>query len=475
MVYVCPEMLETPTVARVLFSASFQRHLSGVYVDEAHVVYESLSWRPSYTRLHLLRQVLGTDAPMVAMSATLPERYRQALVLFTGLRPEYKFINLGNFRPELSTVVKRMQHSARSFRDLEFVLRLAQDEESVVIYSDDLETLTAMFWWFYQKLTACKLPVSWLNILHAGLSEQHQRLCIAAACDGNVRILLGSDKIGAGMDFPSVSYVIQYQCRGLTLVRWEQQKGRGARCHGLKATGIILVEKSMAGEEKGGPTVKAPKSEDPGLLELIQTDGCLQHCVDNRLENPSRDATLSLCPGCSVCNPDLLTITQSFTFVLENPHKPTSRAPAKAMDWKKVHEDLIKWRKETWEMNWKDEWPGYDIECLVRTTDLQELARRAPAISNIDDIDSIAPIPHLHILGDDLLNAIQASVASHSVQTEDTTRVRSPTPVMTELEVPSHLTWSNPQTLDTFELEERLARERQVIGPLAVGESVVHF
>ncbi|KAF5333403.1 hypothetical protein D9611_002633 [Ephemerocybe angulata] len=445
VVYACPEMLETPSVARILHSPSFQERLSGVYIDEAHVVYESLSWRPTYTRLHLLRQILGTSIPLIAMSATLPDRYRQALVLYAGLRADYHLINLGNFRPELSTIVKLMMHAATTFMDLEFVLALAR-QFTIIIYSDDLETLTRMFWWFYKKLVSARLPVSWLNVLHAGLSDEHQRLCIDTVCDGRVRILLGSDKIGAGMDFPSVGVVIQYQCRGLSLVRWEQRKGRGARRQGLTATGILLVEKSMAGD------AKKLKSEDQGLLDLIHSkDDCLQ--------------SVQLLP-------ELQSITHQYTFMPEHTRKSAPRGSLADTDAKKIYEDLRLWRTKEWEERWKEEWPGYGPECIISTADMHALANRAHAVITIDDIDSMTSIPHLSTLGTSLLSALHSSV--RRVCGEDALEDSVPAPVV-ELEIPRNLRWQSPQDPGTIEAAEEQAEINRRVGRLAMGEGVLEF
>ncbi|KAF8995686.1 P-loop containing nucleoside triphosphate hydrolase protein [Cyathus striatus] len=97
VVYICPEMLETPKIAEILHSASFQDCLSAVYIDKAHSLYESASWCPSYTCLYLLQRVLGPKTPLIALSATLPKRYRDVLVIYAGFHPEYYLINLGNF------------------------------------------------------------------------------------------------------------------------------------------------------------------------------------------------------------------------------------------------------------------------------------------------------------------------------------------------------------------------------------------
>ncbi|KAF8989647.1 hypothetical protein BDQ17DRAFT_1393269 [Cyathus striatus] len=275
VVYACPEMLETPAVAQVLHSNSFQDQLSGVYIDEAHFI--------------------GSTVPLVALSATLPHQYQDSLVVYAGLRPEYHLINLGNFCPELSTVIKHMQHSVKSFLDLEFVIQLAKQLSMIIYY-----------------------------ILHAGLSEKHH---------GCVRILLGSDKIGAGMDFPSVGLVIQYQCHGLSIVQWEQQKGRGAHQHGLTATGLILVEKSMAGE-LDSPIVRSPNLQDPGLLDLVQTQTYLQKYF----------------------------------------HKGNVQNNVPPKEAEKIQDELLKWRLETWKSEWMDKWPDYGPESLVSTADLGEIS-----------------------------------------------------------------------------------------------------
>ncbi|KAF6743279.1 ATP-dependent DNA helicase [Ephemerocybe angulata] len=446
VVYVCPEMLETPAVARILHSASFQAQLSAVYIDEAHVVHESVSWRPSYGRLYLLRQVLGTRIPLVIMSATLPPRYRDSLTVHAGLRPQYHLINLGNFREELRTIVKLMQHAASSFLDLLFIFDLAATT-TIIIYCDNLETLTEMFWWIYKHLISSRLPVSWLDILHAGLSETHQRQCIEGVSSGRVKILLGSEKIGAGMDFPSVGLVIQYQCRGLSIVRWEQRRGRGARREGETAAGIILVEKSMAGKIEGSPTVTTPKSEDPGLVDLVQTDRCLQHCTDKWLDNPDRGDSLP-CPRCSNCNPSLRDFTNHYTFMLEDFHKAPGKNSVSDTAAQKIHKALVKWRMETWKSSWRDDWPSYGPEDLVSTADLQALAERALNITTIDNIDSIASIAHLHELGPSLLTAI-STAARRFCGEQDV--VDAQPPLRVEVDIPAALRWQEPQNADSIQ------------------------
>ena len=110
---------------------------------------------------------------MVAISATLLSLYCHSLLKCAGLRVDYHLINLGNFRPELSTVVRYMEHENNSFKDLAFLLPdtvQLQDITKTIIYADDLEILTAMLWFFLERLSTLHLPISLIDILHAGLS-----------------------------------------------------------------------------------------------------------------------------------------------------------------------------------------------------------------------------------------------------------------------------------------------------------------
>ncbi|KAI0313720.1 hypothetical protein OF83DRAFT_1065025, partial [Amylostereum chailletii] len=122
VVFICAEELESPTFARVVHCKAFQTMLSAIYIDKAHLVRESESWRFLYTRLHMLRKNVGESVPLVCLSATLSQGYRDVLILHAGLRKDYKLINLGNFCPELAMAVIPMTRPASSFQDLTFVV-----------------------------------------------------------------------------------------------------------------------------------------------------------------------------------------------------------------------------------------------------------------------------------------------------------------------------------------------------------------
>src|ERR1700733_15154105 len=137
VIYVCIEMLESPSFACLVHSPEWRDRLSGVYIDEAHLVHETCEWHPAYACLYHLRTILGCDIPFVGLSATCPTAHCETLVTHAGFRHDYTFINLGNFRPKLSTIILPIEHEFTSFWDLEFILPfgcLQQDLIKSIIY-----------------------------------------------------------------------------------------------------------------------------------------------------------------------------------------------------------------------------------------------------------------------------------------------------------------------------------------------------
>ncbi|KAJ6626328.1 hypothetical protein B0H10DRAFT_1781634, partial [Mycena sp. CBHHK59/15] len=202
VVYVCPEMLESPSLARLTHSKSWQGRLSAIYIDEAHLIYQTHVWRPLYARIYQLQNVIGHDIPLICLSATCPELYRNALVTYAGLRPDYTLIHLGNFHPELSTIILCMQHDINSFLDIAFILPLGCRESDLlktIIYCDNLELLKKMFWWAFQRAASMQIPTHAINIIHSGLSSRHQELTLEDFHSTKTSILLGSSKISAGI------------------------------------------------------------------------------------------------------------------------------------------------------------------------------------------------------------------------------------------------------------------------------------
>ncbi|KAJ7679453.1 P-loop containing nucleoside triphosphate hydrolase protein [Mycena polygramma] len=426
VVYVCPEMLESPSFARLLHSPTWRRRLSAVYIDEAHLIYETHHWRPSYSRLHLLRHILGDDIPFIGLSATCPEQYREALVMFAGFRKDYTLINLGNHRPELSIIILPLLHDISSFQDLAFVVPFGcriSDIVKTLIYCDDLELLTKMMWWMYYRLASMGLPTHLVDIIHSGLSDQHQKLCLQDFRSNKTKILLGSSKISAGMNFRGVRVVIQYVVRKITPADASQRLGRGARGEGEKAVGIFFVEPSLM------PGGDEPKDADPGMVEFVQSTECAEAILDRHLGNPPRAPNPRRC-CCNRCHPSLRP-AQQYQWVSVNPAPSNSRPIAHATDeqCEEIYQELVRWRLKLWRDHWRDDWPSYGPKCLVSDVDLNELAKHAGSLHCIDDMLPFTHIVHWEDISVPLFAALQAIRLQFSVvppPIDDTPEIQAP-------------------------------------------------
>jgi hypothetical protein len=442
--YACVEMLESPTLAFLWQSKTIRSRIIAVFIDEAHEIAENGHWRPALTRIHKLRAILDKDIdgvnysiPFVAISATAPAAYRQAVVAHAGLRPDYHLINLGNFRPELFSVVMEMKYNTSSFQDIAFVLPLGATIGSVIetlIYSDDLELLTSMFWWFMTRLASMSLPSHFVDIIHAGLSSAHQDVCLRDFRSGRTKILLASQKIGAGMNFPKVSRVIGYKASGLTVPRWEQRRGRGGRKPGDTSISILFVEPSMA--VGGGLTVDNPGQEDPGILDLIQSNApCSQPIYDFWVENPPRShhsavlvegsnafilssqsmtsPDFLVCGRCHRCNPSIIP-GRELQWIQVNPANSATEAAlhSTASEKEIIFAQLVNWRLELWQTVWRRDWPSYGPKTLVSDVDLRKVTNNSRSIKVQDDLLHYTNLLHWNDLSTPLFQAVQAALLS---------------------------------------------------------------
>ncbi|KAJ6536866.1 P-loop containing nucleoside triphosphate hydrolase protein [Mycena capillaripes] len=386
VIYACIEMIESPSFARLLHADGWCSCLSAIYIDESHLVHESHTWRPAYSRIHWLRAIVGDQVALIPISATSPSSYQRSLITFAGLKPDYTLLNYGNFRPELSTVVLPLTYPNTSFKDLRFILQFGvriADIVKSIIYSDDLELLTKMFWWVLSELAAAGLPAHLVDIIHSGLSEDHQKLCLEDFRDGRTMILLGSEKIGPGMNFGGVCRVLQYVCKDLTISKWCQRRGRGGRDENGSAVGYLIPEKALTSE--GELSVENPGNQDPGIIDLIQSPDCSEFVYDHWLENPPRDKATT-CGQCYRCCPTPLP-GQEYEWVVVNPAPAENSGvqPVRTTDEEKedMYQRLIDWRLQHWRNDWRDGWPSYGPNSLIPDSDLDNLAKHAGTVTTI--------------------------------------------------------------------------------------------
>ncbi|KAJ7881545.1 P-loop containing nucleoside triphosphate hydrolase protein [Mycena olivaceomarginata] len=396
VLYVCPEMLESPSFARLLHSKSWRGRILAIYLDEAHLVHQTHSWRPSYSRIYQLRNILGNNIPLICLSATCPPLYRNSLITYAGLHPDYKLINLGNFRPELSTMIVHMKHEIRSFNDIAFILPLGclvSNLNKTIVYCDDIELLTEMFWWAYYRAAHIGLPTEVVDIVHSGLSARGQVIPIEQFRNGKTKILFSTSKISAGMNFPDVEIVIQYKCRDLTIADFDQRRGRGARSKDRLAVGIIFVEPSMW---PGEISIENPGDQDPGMVELVQSTGCAEEIIQRHLGNPPHFRPLNL-NCCNRCDPTYHP-PKEYRWIAFEPTQPSVTVKTTGIQREIIFNKLTEWCLEHWRTAWKDDWPSYGPKSIISDADLENVSKHTSKIFSADDLKKYSHIVHWEVI-----------------------------------------------------------------------------
>jgi superfamily II DNA helicase RecQ len=128
----------------VLRDKTFTSRVLSVVVDEAHVVsHWGAGFRKKYGELGMLRAFLPRGTSMVAMSATLsPGVQSDVLRKLEFDEANYEACDAGNDRPNVSLVVRAIEHTQESLADLNFVIpkdvKKVEDIPLTMIYADSV-------------------------------------------------------------------------------------------------------------------------------------------------------------------------------------------------------------------------------------------------------------------------------------------------------------------------------------------------
>jgi superfamily II DNA helicase RecQ len=143
LVLLSPEIaLSEKFKTKVLYDQAFRDHLVLVAVDEIHVVSQwGQHWRKPYSRLSLLRDIIGKSVPWLGCSATLDPVTLLEVRDLCGFSPSVRIQRVSTDRPDITFAIQPIQYTMHSFRDLEFLVEpvyaavkqvVAQRRESMV-------------------------------------------------------------------------------------------------------------------------------------------------------------------------------------------------------------------------------------------------------------------------------------------------------------------------------------------------------
>ncbi|KAJ6484651.1 P-loop containing nucleoside triphosphate hydrolase protein [Mycena sanguinolenta] len=247
IVLISPEMaLSRRFIREVLRNPEFRRRVLSVVVDEAHVVsHWGASFRKKYGTLGIIRAFLPRGTPIVALSATLPARIRTDVLSKLQFSRDYVSVDIGNDRPNVSLIVRAIQHPLNSYADLDFVAHGIKEKKGF-IYADNIATGVEIQDHVEELLPPELRGKGLIRPYNAALSKEYRREAMRLFKSGEIRILI------SGCNIPDIDFVVQWKLPGSVSV-FVQRVGRVARGPGRSGLAVLLVEPTAYGiDRKGG-------------------------------------------------------------------------------------------------------------------------------------------------------------------------------------------------------------------------------
>ncbi|KAH7906547.1 P-loop containing nucleoside triphosphate hydrolase protein [Hygrophoropsis aurantiaca] len=397
IVLISPEMLLSRRfVQEVLQNVEFGRRILSVVVDEAHVVLHwGAAFRKQYGTLGKVRYFLPQNTPFVAVSATLPARVRNdVLDKLEFAKNDYVSIDIGNDRPNVSIVVRGIQHPMNTYANLDFIIPKDVSSPSHIqqtfIYADNIAVGTDIVDHITELLPDSLQQLGLIRPYNAAHSKKYRQRVMEMFRRGEVRVLVCTDAAGMGCNIPNIDLVVQWKLPA-SVSTFIQRAGRAACTKDRTGLAVLLVEQSAYEQDpsnaaemedaitsvtmKGGKnkgkkkrgkgkvyaqtrgskrgshdgkqdTVLVhdqarldPQADDEGLLVFVQTGTCRRKVLTEIYKNGAPQPTV---PCCDICDPSLLDKTRPGIA----PTVPRQTSVKRGQVCEMVQDELHNWRKD---------------------------------------------------------------------------------------------------------------------------------
>lgn len=201
-------------------------------VDEAHCISDwGHDFRPDYRRIVKILQLLPSNVPVLATTATANDRVVNDIVAQLGE-------NLVISRGELIRESLAIQ-----------VIKLQKKEDRLAWLAENIEKMPGSGVVYCLTKADCDLVTDWLNEnniksekYYADISKEGKAITLEKFQKNEIKALVATVAFGMGYDKPDIEFVIHFQ-RPANIVSYYQQIGRAGR--GIELAYAIL----LCGEE----------------------------------------------------------------------------------------------------------------------------------------------------------------------------------------------------------------------------------
>ena len=201
-------------------------------VDEAHCISDwGHDFRPDYRRIVKILQLLPSNVPVLATTATANDRVVNDIVAQLGE-------NLVISRGELIRESLAIQ-----------VIKLQKKEDRLAWLAENIEKMPGSGVVYCLTKADCDLVTDWLNEndiksekYYADISKEDKAIVLEKFQQNEIKVLVATVAFGMGYDKPDIGFVIHFQ-RPANILSYYQQIGRAGR--GIELAYAIL----LCGEE----------------------------------------------------------------------------------------------------------------------------------------------------------------------------------------------------------------------------------
>lgn len=316
LILLSPEQLTSQPFDRLLQNPTFSSRLSALGIDEVHLVQDwgDPSFREAFRHIALVHARMPRRTTLIGLTATLlAGQETQELLQTLGLRPgNFFFQRRSNIRHDVKDIYRVLRHglSGWTFPDLDWIV---EGGRKTLIYCGSFALGFRLRVYFHYKSPSTVVRL-YNSLCFSSYNMASRRLFVA---DPSTQIIIATDSLVVGIDFPNVEDVVDLDCRHPN--HGKQRKGRSGRAGGnvKDPRGITYVTKATM--EKAKKMVEKPdggKWVDQGLhigMAQLLVSSCYSACENVLYDNPPSDppcfcesckilpspqSTICLCSGC---------------------------------------------------------------------------------------------------------------------------------------------------------------------------------